>query len=220
MDYMPSAMKGVVLTSTGEILATPSPAKLVNSFNHSPKIGLNFGKVFDFEEGDSGEKDSQEGHDNGAVSPPPARAGGKRGGKQRIKTRTRTTHRRRILHPRLGRVRRTQESSKLSPQHHHRRGFVGPRYVPPIMCHEVNRQRYLYLRRILLVLASMAIPRRLQTGIVRPNPFPILIYDHPVVVPISPLLLPPPGHYQFQYRGAMLHPSMILWARRICLVHF
>jgi hypothetical protein len=27
---MPSAMKGAVLTSTGEILTTPSPAKLVN----------------------------------------------------------------------------------------------------------------------------------------------------------------------------------------------
>ena len=33
LDYMPSAMKGVVLTSTGEILATPSPAEFVNLFN-------------------------------------------------------------------------------------------------------------------------------------------------------------------------------------------
>ena len=49
MDYMPSAMKGVVLTSTGEILATSSPAELVNSFNRSPKVGQKFGKVFDFE---------------------------------------------------------------------------------------------------------------------------------------------------------------------------
>jgi hypothetical protein len=60
MDYMPSAMKGVVLTSTGEIPATPTPAELVNLFKCSPKVGLNFGKIFDFEEGDSGEKDSQE----------------------------------------------------------------------------------------------------------------------------------------------------------------
>ena len=30
LDYMPFAMKGVVLTATGEILATPSPAELVN----------------------------------------------------------------------------------------------------------------------------------------------------------------------------------------------
>ena len=30
MDYMPSAIKGVVLTSTGEILAAPTPAELVD----------------------------------------------------------------------------------------------------------------------------------------------------------------------------------------------
>ena len=72
MDYVPSAMEGGVLTSTGEILATPSPAELVNLFNRSPKVVLNFGKIFDFEEGDSGEKGSQERHDNGAASPPPS----------------------------------------------------------------------------------------------------------------------------------------------------
>jgi hypothetical protein len=151
---------------------------------------------------------------------PPARARERRGRKQRIKTRTRTTRRRRILHPRLGRVRRTQESNKLSPRHHHRRGFAGPRYVPPIVRHEVNRQCYLRLRRILLVLVSMAITRRLQTGIVRPNPFPIPIYDHLVVAPISPLLPPRPGRYRFQYRGVILRPSMISRTKRTCLVHF
>lgn len=72
LDYMPSAMKGVVLTATGEILATPSPAELVNLFNRSPKVGLNFGKIFDFEEGDSGEKGRQERHEDGAASPPPS----------------------------------------------------------------------------------------------------------------------------------------------------
>jgi len=61
-----------VTLATGEILATPSPAKLVNLFNRSPKVGLNFGKIFDFEEGDSGEKSSQERHDNGGASPPPS----------------------------------------------------------------------------------------------------------------------------------------------------
>ena len=40
LDYMPSVMKGVDLTSTGEILATPYPLELVN--------------------GDSREKQSQE----------------------------------------------------------------------------------------------------------------------------------------------------------------
>ncbi|KAF5310183.1 hypothetical protein D9619_010451 [Psilocybe cf. subviscida] len=43
-----SAMKGVVLTATGETLATPSPAELVSLFERSPKVGLNFGRIFDF----------------------------------------------------------------------------------------------------------------------------------------------------------------------------
>ena len=72
LDYMPSAMKGVVLIATGEILATPSPAELVNLFNRSLKVGLNFGKIFDFEEGGSGEKGSQERHEDRAASPPPS----------------------------------------------------------------------------------------------------------------------------------------------------
>ncbi|KAJ7043564.1 kinase-like domain-containing protein [Mycena alexandri] len=48
----PSAMKGVVLTTTGEVLATPSPAELAGMFDlsrrfedevgASPKVGLNF----------------------------------------------------------------------------------------------------------------------------------------------------------------------------------
>ncbi|KAJ3506182.1 hypothetical protein NLJ89_g7011 [Agrocybe chaxingu] len=45
-----SAMKGVVLTSTGETLATPSPAELVSLLNCSPRVGLNFARIFDFEE--------------------------------------------------------------------------------------------------------------------------------------------------------------------------
>ncbi|KAF7309804.1 Protein kinase domain-containing protein [Mycena indigotica] len=54
-----SAMKGVVLTTTGEALATPSPVELVAMFDltrrfedevmASPKVGLNFAQVFDFE---------------------------------------------------------------------------------------------------------------------------------------------------------------------------
>jgi hypothetical protein len=72
MNYMPSAMKGVVLTSTGEILATPTPAELVNLFKCSPKVGLNFGKIFDFEEGDSGEKAVQDQHEDDSASPPPS----------------------------------------------------------------------------------------------------------------------------------------------------
>ncbi|KAF9547932.1 Pkinase-domain-containing protein [Agrocybe pediades] len=67
-DYMPSAMKGVVLTSTGEVLATPSPAELVKLFNKSPKVGLNFGKIFDFED----DNDKKGGLVDGLESPPPS----------------------------------------------------------------------------------------------------------------------------------------------------
>ena len=60
---MPSAMKGVVLTATGESLATPTQAELANLFNNSPKVGLNFAKIFEpggeererYDSGDEGE---------------------------------------------------------------------------------------------------------------------------------------------------------------------
>ena len=52
IDFIPSAMKGIVLTSTGETLATPSQAELANLFKCSPKLGLKFPKIFDFKGGD------------------------------------------------------------------------------------------------------------------------------------------------------------------------
>ena len=51
---------------------SPHPPELVNLFNRSPKVGLYFGKIFDFKEGDSGEKESQERHEDGAAGPPPS----------------------------------------------------------------------------------------------------------------------------------------------------
>ncbi|KAF8649447.1 hypothetical protein AX16_005794 [Volvariella volvacea WC 439] len=45
-----SAMKGIVLTATGEALATPAPVQLTSIIMDSPKVGLNFGKIFDFDE--------------------------------------------------------------------------------------------------------------------------------------------------------------------------
>ncbi|KII88098.1 hypothetical protein PLICRDRAFT_41218 [Plicaturopsis crispa FD-325 SS-3] len=45
---LPSAMKGVVFTATGEALATPTPADLAHLFE-SPKPMLNFTKIFDFD---------------------------------------------------------------------------------------------------------------------------------------------------------------------------
>ncbi|KAJ7155451.1 kinase-like domain-containing protein [Mycena crocata] len=60
----PSAMKGVVLTATGEALATPSPVELAGMFDlsrrfedevgASPKVGLNFAQVFDFDDAEEG----------------------------------------------------------------------------------------------------------------------------------------------------------------------
>ncbi|KAF8812023.1 Pkinase-domain-containing protein [Phlegmacium glaucopus] len=74
IDFMPSAMKGVVLTSTGETLATPSQAELVNLFKCSPKVGLNFAKIFDFEGGNLEGMPSRERQDDEeeANSPPPS----------------------------------------------------------------------------------------------------------------------------------------------------
>ncbi|CAK5267643.1 unnamed protein product [Mycena citricolor] len=62
--FQPSAMKGVVLTNTGEVLTTPSPAELAKMFDlsrrfedevmASPKVGLNFAQVFDGDKKDAG----------------------------------------------------------------------------------------------------------------------------------------------------------------------
>lgn len=60
-DCMPSAMKGVILTQTGQPLATPTPAELANLFVNSPRVGLDFAKIFDFEsEAEDGENESEE----------------------------------------------------------------------------------------------------------------------------------------------------------------
>lgn len=50
-----SAMKGVVLTATGEILNTPAPSAL---FAKTPKVVLNFAKIFDFEDDENVEEDT------------------------------------------------------------------------------------------------------------------------------------------------------------------
>ncbi|EPQ54967.1 Pkinase-domain-containing protein [Gloeophyllum trabeum ATCC 11539] len=43
----PSAMKGVILTETGQPIATPAPSELAKLFVQSPKVGLNFSQIFD-----------------------------------------------------------------------------------------------------------------------------------------------------------------------------
>ena len=87
-DFIPSAMKGIVLTSTGESLATPSQAELVKLFNCSPKVGLNFAKIFDFETGDhngipAGKHRDDE--DEAAESQPPSPSSRKSKEKERRK---------------------------------------------------------------------------------------------------------------------------------------
>lgn len=71
-NFIPSAMKGVVLTATGETLATPTPTELVNLFDASPKVGLNFAKIFDFEDADDEEGGEKEKREEEAHSPPPS----------------------------------------------------------------------------------------------------------------------------------------------------
>ncbi|KAG6901742.1 hypothetical protein C0995_008396 [Termitomyces sp. Mi166 len=89
LDSLPSAMKGVVLTSTGEVLATPTPAEVANLFQNSPKVGLNFTKIFDFEDGDEEDESSQAASSatNGGVNLPPSPSSRKE--KERVKTKVR-----------------------------------------------------------------------------------------------------------------------------------
>ncbi|KAH7921052.1 kinase-like protein [Leucogyrophana mollusca] len=70
-DYQPSAMKGVVLTHTGEPLATPTPAELANLFVNSPKVGLDFAKIFDFES-EADDRSDADTSDEEALPPSPS----------------------------------------------------------------------------------------------------------------------------------------------------
>ena len=70
-DFAPSAMKGVILTSTGEMLETPRPTEVANIFKGTPKVGLNFAKIFDFSADDIKGSDIS-GSESEAVSPPPS----------------------------------------------------------------------------------------------------------------------------------------------------
>ncbi|TFY66155.1 hypothetical protein EVG20_g4935 [Dentipellis fragilis] len=65
---MASAMKGVILTETGEPLSTPTPAELANLFVESPKNDhdLGFAKIFDFD------KEDVDSGDEGENKAPPA----------------------------------------------------------------------------------------------------------------------------------------------------
>lgn len=66
-----SAMKGVVLTSTGETLTTPAPTQFENLFVATPKVGLNFEKIFDesYEEEDTQKPEELEEDDEASEAP-------------------------------------------------------------------------------------------------------------------------------------------------------
>jgi NIMA (never in mitosis gene a)-related kinase len=58
-----SAMRGVILTATGQPLETPRAMELSRIIKESPKVGLNFKKIFDFEESEDDASDGEEGCD-------------------------------------------------------------------------------------------------------------------------------------------------------------
>jgi hypothetical protein len=66
-----SAMKGVILTETGEPLATPAPgSKLVDIFVETPRISnnsLGFAKIFDFDEEEEEEEETSPQEDVGTT---------------------------------------------------------------------------------------------------------------------------------------------------------
>ena len=63
-----SAMKGVILTETGQPLATPTPAELAKLFVKPPKVNIEFAKIFDFD--DAGENSDAEDGEGGIDLPP------------------------------------------------------------------------------------------------------------------------------------------------------
>ncbi len=77
-------MKGVVLTTTGETLSTPAPSELSKLFDASPKVGLNFAKIFDFDENEKRAEKHQAVADH---SPPPSPSSRKEREKEKAKER-------------------------------------------------------------------------------------------------------------------------------------
>ncbi|TFY79583.1 hypothetical protein EWM64_g4429 [Hericium alpestre] len=81
-----SAMKGVILTETGEPLATPTPAEFANLFIETPKASdLGFAKIFNFDD-DSGDE-----AENKAPPPSPLKQKGRPGAVEQSAPASRST---------------------------------------------------------------------------------------------------------------------------------
>jgi len=66
-DYQPSAMKGVIMTTTGEMLSTPVATDLKSIFVKSPRVGLNFTNIFE-----AGEDHGSDSEDDAPLPPSPS----------------------------------------------------------------------------------------------------------------------------------------------------
>jgi serine/threonine-protein kinase Nek2 len=105
VDPPASAMRGVVLTDTGEIIPTPvaapHPVELARLVLDSPRVGLNFGGIFDghkdYEE-DSDDGESEQGESDDLASP--------------------SARRMRILEQKERERKSTQEKENVSPMSH------------------------------------------------------------------------------------------------------
>ncbi|OJA13594.1 hypothetical protein AZE42_02723 [Rhizopogon vesiculosus] len=71
LDVPFSAMKGVILTETGQPLATPTPAELAKLFVKPPKVNIEFAKIFDFDDGGEN-SDAEDGEGDIDLPPSPS----------------------------------------------------------------------------------------------------------------------------------------------------
>jgi hypothetical protein len=69
LDIPFSAMKGVILTETGQPLATPTPAELAKLFLKPPTVNIGFPKIFDFDVDENSDAEDGEGNANLPPSP-------------------------------------------------------------------------------------------------------------------------------------------------------
>ena len=182
LDYMASAMKGAVLTSH-------RTHQLVQLFSEG---WAKFGKIFDFEEIDSGENEDRERREDGAASPPPSSSSRKEREKAKEKDDASSETPTSLSGMSAANTRKQQAVAAAPPTTRIRRPSIHS-------SHRASRsRRYLYPLRILLDSISTATAPPHPLGIVKQNHSFILIYDHWAVAPTSLQLPLLPDRYRFQ----------------------